>query len=280
MILGPISAKPHSPTNQLEPATCNITILILGPMSAKPHSPPNQELEPATCNIMILGPMSAKPHSTTERCAPNFKPCPFPYQHQPDHHESGLVNCISIKTIVICFIWLWLPPLVSNDQALLLILKVLFRNSDSESTSLSLSYALSCEEKHGGHSSGFWSRLECVNGQHPPSKTPASVLPWTCRTEGNWPSRYPGGYGTLTSGLLLRRSEMLRSLRHYLWAQSQRHHTTDHVRGLERRSTRRSSLKGWERANVNQTNTGTISKATLGKLLRDRVELIWAFPSL
>ena len=67
-----------------------------------------------------------------------------------------------------------------------------------------------------------------------------------------------GSYGTLTSGLLLRRSEMLRSLRHYLRAQSQRHHTTDHVRGLERWSTRRSSLKGWERATVNQTNIGTI----------------------
>ena len=233
MILGPKSAKPYSNKSELESVTCNI--MILGPMSAKPHSPTNQELEPAMCNIIILGPVSAKPHSTTERCAPSFQPCPFPYQHQPNHHESGLVNCISIKTIVICFIWLQLPPLVSNDQALLLILKVLFRNSDSESTSLSLSYTLSCEEKHGGHSSGFWSRLECVNGQHPPSKTPVGVLPWTCQSEGKWPSRYTSGYGTLTNGLLLRGSEMLRSL----WAQSQRHHTTDHVRGLERRSMRR-----------------------------------------
>ena len=33
-----------------------------------------------------------------------------------------------------------------------------------------------------------------------------------------------------------------------------------------------------ERAIVNQTNAGTISKAMLGKL-RDRVERIWAFPS-
>ena len=30
---------------------------------------------------------------------------------------------------------------------------------------------------------------------------------------------------------------------------------------------------------VTQTNTGTVSKATLGKLLRDGVELISAFPS-
>ena len=34
-----------------------------------------------------------------------------------------------------------------------------------------------------------------------------------------------------------------------------------------------------ERAIVHQTNIGTVSKATLGKLLRDGVECIWAFPS-
>ena len=42
---------------------------------------------------------------------------------------------------------------------------------------------------------------------------------------------------------------------------------------------RRSSLRGQERAIANQTNTGTISKTKLGKLLRDGVERIWAFPS-
>ena len=39
------------------------------------------------------------------------------------------------------------------------------------------------------------------------------------------------------------------------------------------------ALKGRERAIVSQTNIGTVSKATLGKLLRDKVERIWAFPS-
>ena len=76
---------------------------------------------------------------------------------------------------------------------------------------------------------------------------------------------------TLTSGLLLGRSEVLRSLRHYLRAQSQGRHTIDHLekRGVERGSARRSSLKGLERAIVNQSNIGTVSVATLGKLLRD-----------
>ena len=45
-------------------------------------------------------------------------------------------------------------------------------------------------------------------------------------------------------------------------------------RGVERGSARRSSLKGRERAVVNQTNIGTVSKATFGKLLRDVVERI------
>ena len=90
------------------------------------------------------------------------------------------------------------------------------------------------------------------------------------------------GKATLTSGLLFGRSEVLRSLRHYLGAQSQGHHTTDRLeeRGVERGSARRSSLKVRERDIVNQMNIGTNSKATLGKLLRDGVERIWAFLSI
>ena len=83
-------------------------------------------------------------------------------------------------------------------------------------------------------------------------------------------------------------SQVLRSSRHYLHVQSQGHHTIDRLeeRGMERGSARRPSLKGWERAIVNQTNIGTISKATLGKLLRDRVgfseriDTIWNWHSL
>ena len=49
-------------------------------------------------------------------------------------------------------------------------------------------------------------------------------------------------------------------------------------RGVERVSARRSSLKEQERVIVSQ-NIGTVSKAAVGKGLRDRVERIWAFPS-
>ena len=57
------------------------------------------------------------------------------------------------------------------------------------------------------------------------------------------------GKATLTSTLLLGRSEVLRSLRHYPRSQNQRHHTTDRLeeRGVERGSARRSSLKADER---------------------------------
>jgi len=83
---------------------------------------------------------------------------------------------------------------------------------------------------------------------------------------------------TLTSGLLLGRPEVFRL---YLRAQSQGHHTIDRLeeKGVERGSPRRSSLKGRERAIVNQTNIETVSKATFGKFLRDAMECIWAFPS-
>ena len=48
------------------------------------------------------------------------------------------------------------------------------------------------------------------------------------------------GKATLTNGLLLGRSEVLRSLRHYMREQSQGHHTIDRLeeRGVERGSAR------------------------------------------
>ena len=63
-------------------------------------------------------------------------------------------------------------------------------------------------------------------------------------------------------------SFVLRSLRHYLRVPSQGHYTTDHIkqRGIEKESSQWSSLKGQERVIVSQTNTGTVWKATLGKV--------------
>ena len=107
--------------------------------------------------------------------------------------------------------------------------------------------------------------MECVDSRHPPSKTPLGGLAGV--NENDRADRL-ACKATLTSGMFLGRSEVLRSLRHYLRAQSQGHHTIDRLeeRGVERGSARRSSLKGRERVIVNQTNIGTVSKATLGKL--------------
>ena len=105
--------------------------------------------------------------------------------------------------------------------------------------------------------------------------------PGHAREKGNDQSDKLAGKATLTSGFLFGTYKMLRSLRHYLWVQSQRHHTIDCLeeRGVKRGSPRRSSVKGRERAIISQMKTGTVSKATLGKLPRDTVERTWAFLS-
>ena len=48
----------------------------------------------------------------------------------------------------------------------------------------------------------------------------------------------------------------------------------------ERPGKRKPSVIFLERGTVNHTNTETLSKTMPGKLLRDRVEHIWAFPSI
>ena len=78
------------------------------------------------------------------------------------------------------------------------------------------------------------------------------------------------GKTTIANGLRHLKSEVFRSLRHYLRAQSQELRTVGRLeeRGVERGSVRRSLLKGRETTTISQTNNGTVSAATLGKLLR------------
>ena len=112
-------------------------------------------------------------------------------------------------------------------------------------------------------------------------KLPWCTAPGHAGVKGNDRTDRLAGKASLTSSSLLGRSEVLRSSRHYLRAQSQGHHTIDRLeeRGVERGSARRSSSKGRERAIVHQTNIGTVSKATLWKLLRGGVERARAFPN-
>ena len=88
--------------------------------------------------------------------------------------------------------------------------------------------------------------------------------------KGNDQADRPVWKVTIINSLHLGRSEVLRSLGHYPWAQSQEHDTINCLeeRVMERGSPQKSFLKGWKRAIVNQTNVRTVSKATLGKLLR------------
>ena len=69
-------------------------------------------------------------------------------------------------------------------------------------------------------------RVKCVNGRHPPSKTPVVVLPWTCRSEGQ--DRLAGKPAS-SSGLHLGWSEVFRSSRPYPREQGLGHHTTDRL---------------------------------------------------
>ena len=80
----------------------------------------------------------------------------------------------------------------------------------------------------------------------------------------------------ITSGLQLGRAEVLRGLRDFLNTDRPEHHSIDR---LKKGSGRHSTLQGRERSVFNHTNTGTVSRATLGRLLRDGEERIWAFPS-
>ena len=84
-----------------------------------------------------------------------------------------------------------------------------------------------------------------------------------------------------TSVLQLGRAEVLRGLRNFLNKDRPEHHSIDRLkeRGVEKGSGRHSGLRGRERSVWNQTNIGTVSRATLGRLLKDGVERVWAFPS-
>ena len=90
--------------------------------------------------------------------------------------------------------------------------------------------------------------------------------PGRAGVKGNDRAERLAGKATIKSGLLLGRSEVLRNLRTTCGVQSQGLHTIDRLeeRSVERGSAGRCSLKGRERAIVNQTNIGTVPKATLG----------------
>ena len=78
----------------------------------------------------------------------------------------------------------------------------------------------------------------------------------------------------VTSGLQLGRTEVLRGLRNFLNMDRPEHHRIDRLkeRGVEKGSGQHSTLQSEERSVFNQAKIGTVSRATLGRLLRDGTE--------
>ena len=85
----------------------------------------------------------------------------------------------------------------------------------------------------------------------------------------------------ITSGLQLGRAEVLEGLRNFLSMDRPEHYSIVRMkeRGVGKGRGRHSTLQSRERSVFNQTNIGTVSRATLGRLLRDGAERVWAFPS-
>ena len=98
--------------------------------------------------------------------------------------------------------------------------------------------------------------------------------------QGNERADWLAGRAKVTDGLKLGRSDVIRNLRRHL-QENYRHHTVDRLkeRGIRQGSARWSTLRGKNRARMNQTNIGTVSRITLKRLLQDGLERLWAFPS-
>ena len=85
------------------------------------------------------------------------------------------------------------------------------------------------------------------------------------------------GKAAITCGLCLRGSDMLRSLRHYLCAQSQGHHIINQQeeRGMEEEALRVIFLESTREGHHRWDGHWNSSRASLGKLQRDRMECFY-----
>ena len=109
----------------------------------------------------------------------------------------------------------------------------------------------------------------------------ATYCPGHAEVSGNERADRLTSTADITSGLQLGRAALLRGLRNLLNTDRPQHHSICHLkeRRVEKGSGRHSTLQGRERSMFNQTNIGAVSRATLGRLLRDGAEHVWAFSS-
>ena len=107
-----------------------------------------------------------------------------------------------------------------------------------------------------------------------------STVPGHAGVSGNERADRLANTADITSGLQLDRAEVLRGLRNFLNTDKPEDNSINCLkeRGVEKGSGRHCTLQGRERSVLNQTNIGTVSRATLGRLLTDGEERVWAFP--
>ena len=97
-----------------------------------------------------------------------------------------------------------------------------------------------------------------------------------------WLSQGEASTAYIKSDLQLGRVEVHGDLRNCLYMDRPEHHCVGHLkeRGVEKRSDWHSNPQGREWSVFNSTNIGTVSRATLGTLLRDGLEHVWDFLSV
>ena len=123
-------------------------------------------------------------------------------------------------------------------------------------------------------------REETNGDKHPKIKRPSGLV-GRCPTE-EWRERgLSPAFPSRAILVQLGRVEVLWGLRNFLNIDRPKHHITDYLkeRGMEKGSGRHSNLRGRERPVLIQANIDTVSRATLGRLLRDKAERVWVFPS-
>ena len=97
----------------------------------------------------------------------------------------------------------------------------------------------------------------------------------------NWADRL-AGKATIANNLQDLGSSEVLNWKHNLWAQSQGHHTIDHLKEREivftqKHRKRKRLMIIFERAIVNHMNIGTVWKAVLWKLLKNMAERMYGF---
>ena len=114
-------------------------------------------------------------------------------------------------------------------------------------------------------------RLACVSVHLPPWQTPVDVLPWTCRSQGKWPSRETDGQGNPHKWLASRKIWSIKEPETAPAGTKPRTSITDRLeqKGIERGSAGRSSLTKTRKGHGQSDQGWTYFKGDTGKTGRN-----------